>query len=147
MINSEYKKYLYFREVADEDNDDGHGNSFTIPVSSVSAILPGDAMGVASDDDDMITIFFDEYRKYPMSFATTPDNFMHQKGAVTLNLKSAGKFKETMRDLVEVFNGNVRDSYIVVADDARTDVGAATGSKAPRYASSHILSVAGIKPS
>jgi len=145
MINSEYKKYLYFREVADEDADDGHGNSVTFPVSSISAILPGDALGVATDDDDRMSIFFDTYRKYPNSWATTPSSFLHQKGCVVLQLKSAGKFKETMRDLVEVFNGNARDNYIVVADDARTDVGAATGSKAPRYASPHIQSCVQIK--
>jgi len=146
MINSEYKKYLYFRDVADEDHDDGHGNSITIPVSSISAILPGSADGVANDSGDRISIFFDTYKKYPNSWATTPNNFMHQKGCILLKLKSSGKFKETMRDLVEVFNGNARDSYIVVADDATTDVGAAAPNKAARYASPHIESCVLIKP-
>tara|TARA_R110002012_G_scaffold33716_1_gene98389 strand:- start:53 stop:496 length:444 start_codon:yes stop_codon:yes gene_type:complete len=145
MINSQYEKYLYFREVADEDQDDGAGNAVTIPVSSISAILPGDAPGLASDDNDRLAIFFDTYSKYPMSWATAPFNFMHQKGCILLQLKSSGKFKETMRDLVEIFNGNARDNYIVVADDAVTDVGAATGNKRSRYASPHIESVVSIK--
>ena len=141
MINSEYKKYVYFRGVSDEDNDDGHGNSITIKVSDITGILPGDASGVAADDDNRLTILFNTNKKYPLSWATTPNSFIHLKGCVKLELKEAGVFKETMRDLVEAFNGRARDNWLVIADD----MSESSKGILPTYISKHISSVNAIK--
>ena len=34
------RKYFYFRDEADEDNDDDVSSSITIPVASVSGVIP-----------------------------------------------------------------------------------------------------------
>ena len=144
MIKSKYSKYLYFRSKADEEDDDSMSDSIIIPVEAITGILPGDAAGAAVDDDNRMVIFFETYRKGSMSWATGDLQHMEQNGAIVLDLTEAGKYKEAMRDLVEVFNGNPRDKVVIVADDSTIDFDDST--RAAKYASKYISGIHIIKP-
>lgn len=116
MMKSKYTdRFWYFRNVADEDDDDFTGDSLLIPVSSITGI----AMRAGTQKLD---IWFEGARnKNTMDSAGAEDTPDGHNGYVTLTI-TAGKGKEVTRALVEIINrGPHHDGVTVIADDSTTD--------------------------
>tara|TARA_R110002012_G_scaffold171816_1_gene336737 strand:- start:419 stop:1363 length:945 start_codon:yes stop_codon:yes gene_type:complete len=136
------ENWLYFRTVADEDNDDGDtGTEFNaptsicVPVSAIQQIEPYSATQVNISFSNLIL---------------RDDLPMHAKGHkaagkdhVVLNV-TQGKTKEVMTALAELISGQGAkgDGFTVVADDMTTN--AANETVAARYFHPDITGVAGI---
>ncbi len=102
------QKYFYFRDQADEDDDDGIGDSIAVPVDSISGIVP-----VA------ITTLDIHLRK----------NGLVVDGKIQLTV-TRGKLQEVMHEIVSHINGSSHNKspLTVMADAATTDVDATTRS-------------------
>lgn len=132
MTKSKYTdRFWYFRNVADEDDDDYTGDSLMVPVSSIT--------GMAMVATGKLTIWFEGARNsntYLNPGAT--DTIDGQNGYVTLAI-TTGKGKEVMRGLVELINaGPHHNGVTVIADDSTTDYDGTT--RAAVYALPHITS-------
>jgi len=100
------KKYFYFRDVADEDNDDDISASIAIPVDSICGIVP-------------VAI-------------TTLEVYCKNEGLVndqkiTLTV-TRGKLQEVMQEIVGHINGYTHSKapLTVMADAVTTDADAST---------------------
>ena len=125
------QKYLYFRTVADEDDDDASVDSAVYPVSSFAGMHP--------TSDTAITLFFDNQIVQAHDMGS---NAFTNKDSVILNVNQ-GKTAEVMQAIVQAINGNVlSDGWLVVADDATTDYDAST--RAATYLTSDITSCGAI---
>ena len=115
------ERYLYFRTVADEDDDDGDtassGNlptSIAIPVSSIVGIAPSAAATV--------TIWFQSARN--RIHGATGEEVI--KDSVVLNVTTR-RHKKVMDAIIRAINGGPHsDGWIVVADDMTTNTANAT---------------------
>ena len=115
------EKYLYFRTVADEDDDDGDtassGNlptSIAIPASSIVGIAPSAA--------GTVTIWFQSARN---RIAGASDEEVI-KDSVVLNV-TTHRHKKVMDAIITSINGGPHsDGWIVVADDMTTNTANAT---------------------
>ena len=103
------QKYFYFRDSADEADDDGMGSSITVPVDSISGIVP-----VA------ITTLDIHLRK----------NGLVTDQKVTLTV-TRGKLQEVMHEIVAHINGysHNKSPLTVMADAATIDVDDTTKSE------------------
>ena len=92
------KKYFYFRDVADEDDDDDILSSIAIPVDSIAGVVP-------------VAI-------------TTLEVYLRKNGLVgntkvTLTV-TRGKLQEVMHELVSYINGATLKAPLTVMGDAAT---------------------------
>ena len=93
------KKYFYFRDVADEDNDDDILSSIAIPIDSIAGVVP-------------VAI-------------TTLEVYLRKNGLVgntkvTLTV-TRGKLQEVMHELVAAINGyTYNKAPLTVMGDAAT---------------------------
>jgi len=100
------KKFLYFRGVADENDDDDIGASIALPIDSISGVVP-------------VAI-------------TTLEIYTNKKGVVANNkvtlTVTRGKLQEVMHELVQHINGytHKRAPLTVMGDMATTTVSAAS---------------------
>lgn len=139
------EKYLYFRTVADEEDDDAiTGDTLLIPVSKLTGMLPSNSS--AGTAANVITLFFESVN----NIQTAGDNETVSSDTVALNI-TAGKSVEVMNAILQAANSSrpTSDGYIVIADDATTTVGATSlegnnAAKAARYVSQHITSCGAI---
>tara|TARA_R110002020_G_scaffold1568_2_gene6999 strand:+ start:23 stop:961 length:939 start_codon:yes stop_codon:yes gene_type:complete len=113
-------KWLYFRNVADEDNDDGdtsssgkNPSSICIPASAVKKLSP--------ESDTTIAIGFDPVIVYQQSANGQRTNW-DGNDFIVLNTKQ-GKTFEVMEALSAAINGSSRNDngFITVADDVTTN--------------------------
>ena len=120
MVTDE--KYLYFRTVADEDDDDAiTADSVLVPVSKITGFYPSNS-GAAGSAADELTIYFDSIN----NIQTAGDNEVVKSDSVLLNI-TAGQSFNVMQAIVDAINATgaaYQDGYIVIADDATTTVGA-----------------------
>ena len=100
------KKYFYFRDVADEDNDDDILSSIAIPVDSIAGVVP-------------VAI-------------TTLEVYLKKQGLVgntkvTLTV-TRGKLQEVMHEIVSAINGYTYNKapLKVMCDAATTTVNASS---------------------
>ena len=102
-------KYLYFRDVADQANDDGIDNSVYVPVRNITGMTPTSATA--------LTIFFKSVYN-EMGDAESEDVL---NDSVIVNF-TAGKGKIVMETIVQAITSNklYGDGHIVVADDVTT---------------------------
>ena len=115
------ERYLYFRTVADEDDDDGDtassGNlptSIAIPASSIVGIAPSAA--------GTVTIWFQSARNR-IAGASGEEVI---KDSVVLNVTTR-RHKGVMDAIIQAINGGPHsDGWIVVADDMTTNTANAT---------------------
>lgn len=117
MTKSKYTdRFWYFRNQADEDDDDGTGDSILIPVASITG------MAVTAASNARMNIYFEGMNKGNVHYnAAAADTIDGLNGYVTLNI-TAGKSKEVMQALVQVINrGPHHDGVTVIADDSTTD--------------------------
>ena len=118
------EKYLYFRTVADEDDDDAiTADSVLVPVSKITGFYPSNS-GSAGTAADELTIYFDSIN----NIQTAGDNEVVKSDSVLLNI-TAGQSFNVMQAIIDAINAAgvaYQDGYIVVADDATTTVGASS---------------------
>ena len=118
------EKYLYFRTVADEDDDDAiTADSVLVPVSKITGFYPSNS-GSAGTAADELTIFFESIN----NIQTAGDNEVVKSDSVLLNI-TAGQSFNVMQAIVDAINATgtaYQDGYIVVCDDATTSVGASS---------------------
>ena len=103
-------KYLYFRNVPDEDDDDASGDSALFPLKNF--------MGMHPTATAAITLFFQPQIRN--SGGVTDGQDFTNNDSVVLAITEGTAF-EVMRDLVAAFNGGPHsDGFLVVADDKTT---------------------------
>ena len=118
-------KWLYFRTVADEDNDDGDTasagtspTSICFPASAIEAIQPASDTSIIIKIKNLISGNQDALGKRR--------NY-NGDDSVVLNVDQ-GKTHEVMEELGRLINSKVHsDGFTVVADDMTTAYGVATG--------------------
>ena len=110
------EKYLYFRTVADEDNDDGDTGSSGIAPTSI-AIPASSIVGMAPSAAGTVTIWFKSVR----NVFTQGDAEEVLKDSVVLNITTK-RHKKVMDAIIRAINGGPHsDGWIVVADDMTTN--------------------------
>jgi len=118
------EKYLYFRTVADEDDDDAiTADSALVPVSKITGFYPSNS-GTAGAAADELTIFFESIN----NIQTAGDNEVVKSDSVLLNI-TIGQSFNVMQAIIDAINATgaaYQDGYIVIADDATTTVGASS---------------------
>ena len=110
------EKYLYFRTVADEDNDDGDtASSGNLPTSI--AIPAKQIVGMAPSAAGTLTIWFQSVRN--RIHGATGEEVI--KDSVVLNITTK-RHKKVMDAIIQSINGGPHsDGWIVVADDMTTN--------------------------
>ena len=112
---------LYFRTVADEDNDDNNGaqTSCCFPASRLRAMNP--------TSDTALTLYFDSLKN--TEGADNQADEITIADTVALTVK-ANTHEAVMKALVRAINGKKSnpksDGILVVADDVTTNVAGAT---------------------
>ena len=99
------KRYFYFRDVADEIDDDDASASVVVPVKNITAIGPHNSITT-------LNIWFKNLKNEAVN------------DYVTLTV-TRGKMKEVMAELVSAMNsGPHSDGFVVIADNVATTTGA-----------------------
>ena len=115
------ERYLYFRAVADEDNDDGDGASSSINPTSI-CIPASRIVGIAPSSDALITIWF----KSVKNAYTQGDAEEVLKDSIALSV-TTHRHKAAISEIIRAINGGPHsDGFIVVADDVTTNYANAT---------------------
>ena len=129
------EKYVYFRTVADEDDDDAVADAIAIPVGRI--------VGMNPTSDTALTIWF---RSLYSEQGDAQSGSVVIQDSVILNV-TQGKTSEVMQTIISAINSNgplYNDGFIVVADDSTVEFGGAAGSKTAKYISPHITSCGAI---
>jgi len=111
---------LYFRSVADEDNDDGTESAATnltsllIPASRLRAMNP--------TSDTLLSLSFDSIKNTSGADNTVAEVTVADTVALTI---SSNQHREVMNGIVRAINGNTT-GLVVVADDVTTNVAGST---------------------
>ena len=129
------EKYVYFRTVADEDDDDAVADAVAIPVGRI--------VGMNPTSDTALTIWF---RSLYSEQGDAQSGSVVIQDSVILNV-TQGKTSEVMQTIISAINSNgplYNDGFIVVADDSTVEFGGAAGSKTAKYISPHITSCGAI---
>ena len=112
---------LYFRTVADEDNDDNNGaqTSVCFPASKLRAMNP--------TADDGLTLYFDSLRNHQGDADQADEVTVSDEVTLTI---AANTHEAVMKTIVRAINGKKSnpkaDGIIVVADDVTTNVAGET---------------------
>ena len=120
-------KYFYFRDVADEVDDDDASASVVVPVKNITAIGPHNSITT-------LNIWFKNLKNEAVN------------DYVTLTV-TRGKMKEVMAELVSAMNsGPHSDGFVVIADNVATTTNASSiqgndVTVVPSYISTDITSV------
>ena len=97
-------KYFYFRDVADEIDDDDASASVVVPVKNITAIGPHNSITT-------LNIWFKNLKNEAVN------------DYVTLTV-TRGKIKEVIAELVSAMNsGPHSDGFVVIADNVATTTG------------------------
>jgi len=117
------RKYFYFRNEADEDDDDAAVDSGMVPVANITGLLPTSTTA--------LTVFWKSQKNESI------------QDSVVLTC-TQGKVKDVIQAMVQAMNdGPHSDGITVIADDSTTDfVGDAT--KAAVYFNEHVTACAAL---
>ena len=129
------EKYVYFRTVADEDDDDAVADAIAIPVGRI--------VGMNPTSDTALTIWI---RSLYSEQGDAQAGSVVIQDSVILNV-TQGKTSEVMHTIIAAINSTgpqYSDGFIVVADDSTIEFGGAAGSKSAVYLSPHITSCGAI---
>ena len=103
------EKYLYFRTVADEDDDDAAADTLALPARRIVAMAPSAAT--------TITVWFESVN----NMQTDGANELVLKDSAVITI-TAHRHKKVLQEIVRSINGGPHsDGFITVADDATTD--------------------------
>ena len=124
------EKYLYFRTVADEDDDDAAADTLALPARRIVAMGPSAA--------GTLTVWFESVN----NMHTSGDNELVLKDSAVITITSR-RHKKVMQAIVRAINGGPHKSgFITVADDATTDYDGTT--RAAVYIDDDITAMAAI---
>ena len=103
------EKYLYFRTVADEDDDDAAADTLALPARRIVAMAPS--------ADTTITVWFESVN----NMQTDGANELVLKDSAVITI-TAHRHKKVLQSIVRSINGGPHsDGFITVADDTTTD--------------------------
>lgn len=120
-------KYLYFRGIVDEDNDDGNTGS-TSQLSSV-CIPARRITGLAPAGATTLTIFFETIRNAPGHAGASGDEIVSDFITVTV---TAHRHKKVMDEILRAISSTgpmYGDGFIDVVDTCTVIAGGAAGSR------------------
>ena len=124
------EKYLYFRTVADEDDDDAAADTLALPSRRIVAMAPS--------ADTTITVWFESVN----NMQTDGANELVLKDSAVITV-TAHRHKKVLQSIVRAINGGPHQSgFITVADDATTDYDGTT--RAAVYIDNDITAMAAI---
>jgi len=125
---------LYFRSVADEDNDDGAESAAT---NLTSLLIPADRLRwMNPTSDTLLTLYFDSIKN--TEGADDQDDEITIADEVSLTI-SSNQHREVMNGIVQAINASTT-GLVVVADDVTTNVAGDTVSAV--YVHSDITGIA-----
>ena len=111
---------LYFRSVADEDNDDGAESAAT---NLTSLLIPADRLRwMNPTSDTLLTLYFDSIKN--TEGADDQDDEITIADEVSLTI-SSNQHREVMNGIVQAINAS-KTGLVVVADDVTTNVAGST---------------------
>ena len=112
------RKYFYFRNEADEDDDDAAVDSGMVPVANITGLLPTSTTA--------LTVFWKSQKNESI------------QDSVALTC-TQGKVKDVIQAMVQVMNdGPHSDGITVIADDSTVEFDGAAGSKTAVYFNEHV---------
>ena len=124
------EKYLYFRTVADEDDDDAAADTLALPARRIVAMAPS--------ADTTLTVWFESVN----NIHTAGDNELVLKDSAVITV-TAHRHKKELQSIVRAINGGPHQSgFITVADDTTTDFDGST--RAAVYIDNDITAMAAI---
>ena len=124
------EKYLYFRTVADEDDDDAAADTLALPARRIVAIAPS--------ADTTLTVWFESVN----NMQTDGANELVLKDSAVITV-TAHRHKKVLQSIVRAINGGPHQvGFITVADDTTTDFDGTT--RAAVYIDNDITAMAAI---
>ena len=124
------ENYLYFRTVADEDDDDAAADTLALPARRIVAMAPS--------ADTTITVWFESVN----NMQTDGANELVLKDSAVITI-TAHRHKKVLQSIVRAINGGPHnDGFIVVADDTTTDFDGTT--RAAVYIDNDITAMAAL---
>ena len=111
---------LYFRSVADEDNDDGAESAAT---NLTSLLIPASRLRwMNPTSDTLLTLYFDSIKNTQGADDQADEITIADNVVLTVN---ANSHREVMAGIVQAINGS-STGLVVVADDVTTNVAGST---------------------
>ena len=124
------EKYLYFRTVADEDDDDAAADTLALPARRIVAMAPSAA--------GTLTVWFESVNN--MYTQGDAEEVIKDSAVITI---TAHRHKKVLQSIVRAINGGPHQSgFITVADDTTTDYDGST--RAAVYIDNDITAMAAI---
>ena len=124
------EKYLYFRTVADEDDDDAAADTLALPARRIVAMAPS--------ADTTLTVWFESVN----NMQTDGANELVLKDSAVITV-TAHRHKKVLQSIVRAINGGPHQvGFITVADDTTTDFDGTT--RAAVYIDNDITAMAAI---
>ena len=125
---------LYFRSVADEDNDDG---AETAATNLTSLLIPASRLRwMNPTSDTLLMLYFDSIKNTEGADNTDTEVTIADSVALTIN---SNQHREVMNGIIQAINGS-STGLVVVADDRTTNVAGSTVSA--RYIHNDITGIA-----
>ena len=125
---------LYFRSVADEDNDDGAESAAT---NLTSLLVPANRLRwMNPTSDTLLTLYFDSIKNTEGADDQADEITIADEVSLTIN---SNQHREVMNGIVRAINGNTT-GLVVVADDVTTNVAGST--VAAKYIHADITGIA-----
>tara|TARA_R100000664_G_C2722485_1_gene115523 strand:- start:493 stop:930 length:438 start_codon:yes stop_codon:yes gene_type:complete len=113
-------KYLYFRAVADEDNDDGDGASSGINPTSL--IIPAkNITGIGPGNGTTLLIFFKSVRNGKGHAGASEDEIVQDSVTLTIASHTHKAITDTIIRAINSTGPNYSDGFIDVCDDVTTN--------------------------
>tara|TARA_R100001129_G_scaffold181611_1_gene161145 strand:- start:500 stop:934 length:435 start_codon:yes stop_codon:yes gene_type:complete len=111
---------LYFRSVADEDNDDGAESAAT---NLTSLLVPADRLRwMNPTSDTLLTLYFDSIKNTEGADDQADEITIADEVSLTIN---SNQHREVMNGIVQAINAS-KTGIVVVADDVTTNVAGST---------------------
>ena len=111
---------LYFRSVADEDNDDGAESAAT---NLTSLLIPADRLRwMNPTSDTLLTLYFDSIKNTEGADDQADEITIADEVSLTI---SSNQHREVMNGIVQAINASTT-GLVVVADDVTTNVAGST---------------------
>ena len=117
--------YLYFRGVADEDNDDGDGASSSVNPTSI-AIPARNVTGITPTSDALLRVSFTSVKNAGPrggQAGTTGQEIIQDSVVIGVNTHRHQNVADT---IIRAMNGTHSDGFIDVCDDVATLYGDST---------------------
>jgi len=111
---------LYFRSVADEDNDDGAESAAT---NLTSLLVPADRLRwMNPTSDTLLTLYFDSIKNTEGADDQADEITIADEVSLTI---TSNQHREVMNGIVQAINAS-KTGIVVVADDVTTNVAGST---------------------